>query len=912
MALLRPVAGARRPPMKDGPPGGRSGGRQPVPRLLPGKTTVPERAAGHLHRAALVDRAMPTGRRLTVLKAPGGFGKTTLLAESCRRLRDDGVAVAWITVDGQDEPDVLDTCIAHACRNAVADAQPTSGNDPKPSPADPAGGRRTALALREIAGLDQPFVIVFDELERLPNPDSAALIGFLLRNAPPNLHLALACRELPAALDVADALLGGRGAMLLADDLRFSRAEVAEFFGRDLSRARLDALVLESRGWPFALRICRNETEGDHPWSAEAAREVAGNWIESRLLPGLGADNRAFLLDVSLFEWMDAALLDDVLERTDSLRRIGAMPTLTGLLEPVHDGAAEIWRLHPLVREHCAARLYREAPERYRTVHLRLSDALARRGETADAMRHAVEAGSPELAGDIMARAGGVGLWIREGSVRFQAAARWLREDETRTQPRLALVHCLSLVLAGRLDEGRRAFRGLSASLGGAGDGPPELAVEHCVVRGTIALHAGERFGSEIVRTHLADIARLVHSPHLDHLTRGYLEHSLCIARSMTAEFGDALAHADRARRCFGANGYMTLFVDVVVGQTAMARGRAREAAAQYREAERMARRSYLLDPLPTVMCDVLLQELALECDGDAALTAVPATLAAGGGPFQPHVAACGTLIELTRRDDGVDAALAAAEDLLTGAREARLPALARYLAAQRVNLLAIAGRVDEGETAWASDGLPETAADCLDLAGQTWREMEALACARLRLTIALERFEPARAFARELRAVSGARELTRTLMRALALSIVLERRAGDAAAAAAHLREYLRLYAGTPYAGPLARDTADCAPVLAGFVESPAPAADRESAQSLLTAMERAGRPRRLRLSDREAQVLQRLGREMDKQIAAALGLSAHGVRYHLRNLFAKLGVSTRTEAVQRAREIGLLPGDL
>ena len=703
--------------------------------------------------------------------------------------------------------------------------------------------------------------------------------------------------------------------MLRADDLRFSAADIEAFFGRGLSRARLAALAAESRGWPFALRIRRNETRGEEPWDAQAAREVAGNWIESRLLPGLGAGNRAFLLDVGLFEWMDAALLDEVLERTDSLRRIRAMPALVGLLEPVRDGASELWRLHPLIAEHCAALLYRDAPERYRRIHRRLSDALARRGETAEAMRHAVDAGSPRRAGDILERAGGASLWLREGTVRFLAAARWLREGETRSRPRLALARCLALVLAGRLEEGGNAYRGLRASLGGTAGDPraatAELAAEHCLVRGVIALHGSEALGSEIVKTQLADLARLAEAPRLDDLTRGHLEHSLCIAKSVTAQFADALGHADRARRCFDANPYMTMLVDIVVGQTAMARGRAREAADRYRRAERVARRSYVLDPLPTVMCDVLLQELALERDGDATLTAVPVALAAGGGPFQPHVAACVTRIELARRDDGIDAALAVAGDLLARARAARLPPVARCLAAQRVGLLAIAGRVGEGETAWRSDGLPEATADCLDLAGQTWREMEALACARLRLAIAAGRLEPARAFARELRATAGERELTRTTMRALALSIALEQRAGDASAAAGHLREYLRLYAGTPYAGPLARERADCAPVLATFLESNAPAADREAARSLLTAAERAARPRRLRLGDRELQVLQRLDGEMDKQIAAALGLSAHGVRYHLRNLFAKLEVSTRAEAVRRARELGLLPRD-
>ena len=62
---------------------------------------------------------------------------------------------------------------------------------------------------------------------------------------------------------------------------------------------------------------------------------------------------------------------------------------------------------------------------------------------------------------------------------------------------------------------------------------------------------------------------------------------------------------------------------------------------------------------------------------------------------------------------------------------------------------------------------------------------------------------------------------------------------------------------------------------------------------------------------SARERQVLQRLAGRRDKQIAAELGLSAYGVRFHLRNLFAKLGARNRAEALRRAREIGLIPGD-
>ena len=188
---------------------------------------------------------------------------------------------------------------------------------------------------------------------------------------------------------------------------------------------------------------------------------------------------------------------------------------------------------------------------------------------------------------------------------------------------------------------------------------------------------------------------------------------------------------------------------------------------------------------------------------------------------------------------------------------------------------------------------------------------MEALSSARLRLAIGRGRFEEARSLAGELRAVAAARGLKRTLMRALALSAVLERRAGDGAAAAAHVEDYLRAYADSPYGGPLVRERADCAELLAARLEAAPGAPAGDAARALLAAMESADEPRQRVLSVRERQVLRRLAGRRDKQIAAELGLSAYGVRYHLRNLFAKLGARNRAEALRRAREMGLISGD-
>ena len=426
------------------------------------KVTAPDRVPGYLERTGLVDRALPTNQRLTLLQAPGGFGKTTLLAECRRRLAESGVPVAWISIDEEDAPQVLETYLVFAFEQAGLDI--AGSLRPGEVGAEGVSRRRTESLLRAIEDHGTPCVLLLDELERLLDPDSVALLNFVLRWVPSNLHVAIACRELPRGLGVGDAVIGGSALVLSADELRFSKPEIARFFGLKLSRREHRALTADSTGWPIALRIRRNElrlgTSGKDNEAGEVGivREVVDNWIEARLWYGLSEDDRDFLLDIGLCEWMDAELLDEVFERTDSLRRIETMPVLSGLLEPIGRGRAAAWRLHPLVREHCVKQRYRETPERCRAIHRRIAMALSRRGETIAAMRHAADAGDSVFVGDILIDAGGLRLWLRDGLVRLQAADRFLTATMVARDTRLALVRCAVLALTGRIVEARRLY----------------------------------------------------------------------------------------------------------------------------------------------------------------------------------------------------------------------------------------------------------------------------------------------------------------------------------------------------------------------------------------------------------------------------------------------------------------------
>ena len=191
---------------------------------------------------------------------------------------------------------------------------------------------------------------------------------------------------------------------------------------------------------------------------------------------------------------------------------------------------------------------------------------------------------------------------------------------------------------------------------------------------------------------------------------------------------------------------------------------------------------------------------------------------------------------------------------------------------------------------------------------------MEAIACARLRLLIAREDFEEARSLALGLREAAEGRDLLRTLMRALALSVRLETRAGAEDRAAGHLAEALRLYRRAAYARPLTREREAVLPLLDRLLSAGGSGPINATARDLRTALnaQRAADPAAPDIySAREMQVLRRLASHTDKAIASELGISYDAVRYYVRKLFARLGVGNRFEAVHRARAMGLLPGE-
>ena len=896
--------------------------------LMPHKARIPDPVLGYVERPALQARCSPLQRCLTALHAPGGFGKTALLAHTCHRLRNDGVAVAWVSVDEEDDPMTFASYLSLAFEHAgvslfdtgsadVRGAADFGANDAADSPAD----YRINLVLRAIQRHEDPCVLALDEVDRLRSPEAVALLNTVLARAPRNLRFALAFRERPETLDLAMFTLEGRGETLTADDLRFSTAQISRFFDTRLSRAQLASVAALSAGWPIALRLYRNALQAGTAFDDLGTSDTVAAWIESRLWRGLSEEDRQFVLDISLFEWIDARLIDEATGWCHSRLRLGAMSSLNGLLQTA-GGDPSAMRLHPLIREYCAAKLYRDDPARFRSIHIGIARSLAARGQVLDALHHAAEAGDSALLGAIAEQAGGVKLWIRRGADALRAVNRCLTEDVLATRPRLALVRCVALASAGDIEGARRVYRAAAMdSVGftrdGAAEQDEELQTDHLVAMSMLAIlgcNPLPRYEQPMsVASDLADRADL------DPLLRGMIKLGMSMAHNERGQFRRAVQRAEDARAELGPTAlYMLPQIDYQIGLAAMARGRSRAAARHYERGLNVAQGH--LGDTGTVMNGRILQaELQLErCAGAPTLAVTPVSprlLGEYAAWFDVYAASTAVAWELAWHRGSPDSAMRVIERALEFARATERAALARFLCAERVSLLLLRGRTEEAARAWRADRLPDSDTACLDLRALRWREMEAVACARLRLLTAQGNESAARTLANDLLALAEGHALARTRMRALALSAHLENEAGAPARAAGQIAEALRLYLETDYARPLARERRTVLPLLDRVIHSGEPGRIGQTAQTLRSAIgARDAGPQGQDsgvLSRKELDVLRRLATHRDKDIAAELGMSYDAVRYYVRKIFARVGARSRFEAVHRARAMGLLPGE-
>jgi len=406
--------------------------------ILAGKLGPPRQRVNTANRYALLEQLERAHELpLTLITAPAGFGKSSLLAQWHQRLvSGERAHVAWLTLDEDDGE--ISRFVAYLVL-AVSAAGVEVGALLQTAQAQlheiDAKSSISAL-IGHIRAAPLPLTIILDDCDRITSPSVDALLRDLIEHADPRLKMILSGRERPS-LPVSDLIVRGMALCLDASDLSLSLEEATQIFGGQLSPQALRQIHEHTEGWAVALQLAAL-------WSAEAA--PSGR----HLLDGFSSSSRG----TSILNRFDAALADAVLKTTDSARQLDRLAAFLGLVIPL-DAAQRWFRYHHLFAEVLQPQLQRQWPDETPALHRRAARWLNDHGDLLEAVKHAIHAGEIGLAIDFITRAGGWALILDKGVGYVRPLLRHFTPEQIRGDPALNITQAYLHIKLGEFDQAR-------------------------------------------------------------------------------------------------------------------------------------------------------------------------------------------------------------------------------------------------------------------------------------------------------------------------------------------------------------------------------------------------------------------------------------------------------------------------
>ena len=910
----------------------------PTP-LLTTKLYIPPPRPGLVSRPRLIER-LEAGlhARLTLLSAPAGFGKTTLLSEW---IASSERPVAWVSLEeGDNDPARFLAYFVAALQTIeanIGEGMLGALQSPQPPPMEAV---LTAL-VNEIAEIvDDPstgsgrgFALVLDDYHLIELQPIHNALTFLLDHLPPQMHLAIASRADPP-LPLAH--LRGQGELteLRAADLRFTPDEAATFLnqvmGLGLSAEEVTALETRTEGWIVGLQLAALSMQGREDTASfihafTGSQHFVLDYLVEEVLQRQPEPVRSFLLQTCILDRLSGPLCDAVTGQEDGKEMLDALERGNLFVVPM-DEKRQWYRYHHLFADVLHVHSMEEQPDQVPIRHRRASAWYEHSGFPADAIRHALAAEDFERAASLVELAGLESLMSRQEATLLV----WLKalpDELVRSRPVLSVDYAWASLLTGQLDAVELRLRDAERWLEPTADTserPEAPSVEMVVVNedqfrflpGSIA--SARAFHAQA----LGDVPGTVKYARraLDLLpeTR-YFGHGIAAALLGVAYWtgGDLVA----AHRTF-ADGMASLKMagnilfaisgTNVLADIRMAQGRLHEAVRTYEQSLQLAAEQGGPVLRGTADLYVGMSELDRERDDLEAATQRLLTSKELG----EHAA----LPETQHRWYVAMARISEAQGDLEGALDLLHQAERLYIrsavpdvrpvAALKARMWVAQGRLAEA-LAWVREQGLSVEDDLSYL-----REFEHITLARL--LIAQHSSE------REERPIHEAMELLKRLLKAaeegertasvieiLVQQALAHQSQGDTSLALAPLERALTLAEPEGYV----RIFVDEGPPMAALLrEATKHGIAPNYVSQLLTAFGKSEGRRPVTqpliepLSERELEVLRLLGTELNgPEIARELMVSLNTMRTHTKNIYSKLGVHNRQAAVRRAEELDL-----
>jgi LuxR family transcriptional regulator, maltose regulon positive regulatory protein len=898
--------------------------------ILATKLYIPQPRTKVVLRPRLIERLTEgLHRKLTLVSAPAGFGKTTLVSEwvaSCQR------PATWLSLDeGDNDPTRFLTYFVAALQTIAPNVgQGMMGVLQSSQPA-PVESMLIAL-LNEITTISDNFLFVLDDYHVLNARPIDHALTFLIEHLPPQMHLVITTRDDPQ-LPIARLRARGQLTELRAADLRFSLSEAVQFLNQvmrlNLSEADITTLETRTEGWIAGLQLAALSVQG-HQDVSEFIRAFAGDnhyivdYLVEEVLQRQPESVHSFLLQTAILDRLNGPLCDAVTGQQDGNARLEALERGNFFVVPLDD-KRHWYRYHHLFADVLYAHLIEEQSDQVSTLHRRASEWYEHNGSVADAIRHALAAKDFARAARLVELAVPTMLRSRQEA----ALLGWLKalpDELYHYRPVLSAAYASALLQNGRLQGVEERLRDAERWLDTTADMRPEAPSAEMVVvdeeafrrlPGAIAISRAGRalaLGDvPVTMTYARQALALL--PEDDHIRRGSAEALLGLAYWTSGDleaahrsYADGMASLQRAGHISDAIGGAITLADIRIEQ-----GRLREAMRTYERGLQLATEQGA--PVLRGAADMHVGISMLLHERNDLKAATQHLLRSkelgdhNGLPQNPY-RWCVAMARIREAEGDLDGAL----DRLHEAERLYVSDFSpnvHPIAALRTRVWIIQGRLGE-----ALDWVREQGLSVQDDLSYL-REFEHITLAR----VLLARSKSDRAnhiipetirFLERLLQAADEGGRTRSVIEIRMLQALAYQMQGNLPIAVRALRQALTLAEPEGYV----RMFVDEGPPMAALLEE---ALKHEMTLSyvrqLLTAF---GKPEDRPpinqalsepLSERELEVLRLLGTDLNgPDMARHLMVSLNTIRTHIKNIYTKLGVNNRRAAVRRAEELDLL----
>ena len=864
-------------------------------------------------------------RPLTLLSAPAGFGKTTLLSEW---VTQDKLPVAWLVLDADDNDPVRFWSYFIAALQQINAAIGSSSLALLQLPRDTMLETMLRTLVNEIDSvLDDPgkefipseievhrlgFILVLDDYHIVETPAIHQQLSFLLDHLPPHLHLVISTRADPplhlARLRARDQLIE-----LQESDLRFTRAEAVRFLNEtmnlSLTSEQIMALETRTEGWIAGLQLAALSLRGREDLSGfvqafTGSHRFVFDYLMDEVFAGQTESTQSFLIRTSILERLNASLCNAITGRMDSQATLEELER-NNLFLTALDDERRWFRYHQLFADVLRHRLTEKSPVALIQLHLSASEWFQNEGLVTEAVSHALAACDWERVAQLI---GDASEALRQRG-EIATLTRWIQalpHSVHHVHPALCLTYARALTEVGQLTNAEvyilEAEHWLESHAQASDPRVESIHGRTLALRAQIASMHSE-FSSAIELSHRArDL--LVHD---DAAWRSLVTLNLAEASRFTSDWARANeAYLEAATLSETAGDYVNaLYALGSRGEVQAAEGKLRQAAQQFEEVLRLARTCGLPNAAVTGYAWIGLGRARCEWNElDAALHDVQTGLARGQQADMTHVLLRGylALARIQKAQGDREAALAALAEADTVAEKMGLAPVSVWISAERAELW-----LERGDTDAAFDWASHFEGDMQDMIYPS----VPIALAK----VWVSRRQPDKALALLDHALQSSLAVGRlgNAIHILAVQAIAYHAQGQSEKAFASLEQamemaepegYVRVFVdqGAPMARLLRRmmtrstaseyvrrllealgESVTIAPPIAGNLTEP--------------------------LSQRELEVLRLIvDGATNQEIAHELVLTVNTVKRHISNIFGKLHVSNRAQAIARAHELNLL----